>query len=1682
MSRKTLLVALLVISYFVAQAQPWLKSLYQNKAPQEITLQDHKQAFDAYWEPYNVKNGYYYENGVKKKAYGWKQFNRWYYDMQYQVDAQTGAFPKKTAQQVYEEFKQAHPNMRSSNYPANWVSLGTNSSGGGYAGIGRISAIAFHPTDNNTYWIGAPAGGVWRTTDNGNSWSCLTDNNQIQGVADIIIPSDYATSQTIYIATGDRDTWDNRSIGVLKSTDGGATWNTTGLTFTLGQERKITRLLIDPNDNQTILAATSNGVYKTTNGGTNWSVISNRSFIDMEYKPNDFSTLYGSTEYGSIYRSTNSGASWSSVLNNGERIELAVSPANANLVVAVVADYQGGLTGVYKSTNSGASFSQVLSGSTKNLLGYEFDGSGAGGQGWYDLSLSVSPTDADMIFVGGINTWKSTNGGTSWSLSNHWIGDGAQIVHADKHVLKYRSNGDLFEGNDGGIYISTNNGNSWTDKSNGLVISQIYKLGVSAEESTTTITGLQDNGTKLLYNGTWYDVKGGDGMECLIDYDDSDIQYGSYVYGQITRTTDNWQTRTDIEPENAGQGAWVTPYIISPSNHNTLYAGYADVWKTTNKGDSWTQISTFNSNDKIRSMAIAPSNSSVLYVADSYYMWKTTNGGTSWSTVSLPYVSGSITYITVKNDDPNHLWITLSGYDNQGVYESTNGGTTWTNISTGIPEIPVYTIVQNKQETSEVHLYAGTELGVYYKKGNDNWVEYNEGLPKVKCGELEIYYDETTPDNSRLRLASYGRGLWETPLASPNFLPILTTTAVTSITTSSAVSGGNITADGGSAVTARGIVWGTTMHPTLADNVITDTNTGLGSFTSNITGLSASSTYYVRAYATNENGTSYGNELIFETPCEGITSFPYEEGFEGSVFPPQCWTSFRGTNGLGTVWDWKQNSAGYQGQGAYIQYETVSGGNAEDWLVTAQLSLPSASATLSFYEKQSYDDDYGSTYAIKISTTSQTDIASFTDVLSYGESDFTRIYTQRTIDLSDYAGQTVYIAFVMTNNDGDDWYIDNVKVDGASAPPVADFSTTSTQVCSGYWVNFSDLSSNNPTSWSWDFGDDTELATEQNPTHVYESEGTYTVSLTVSNGAGQDTKTIDNYIVVTQAPDAGTNGALTFCEGTSPSETELFNALGGTPDENGTWSNEGLIYTYTVSGTSPCDDATATVTITEIAEPNAGIDGVLNICEGTTPSETDLFNALGGTPDENGTWSNEGLVYTYTVNAIAPCSGLATASVTVTEIAAPNAGTDGSLTLCEGTTPSEAELFAVLEGNPDEGGSWSNEGLIYTYTVSGTAPCEDATAIVTITEVAAPNAGTDGTLIICEGTTPNETDLFNALEGTPDEGGTWTNEGSVYTYTVNATAPCTGLATANITVIEMTEANAGTNGTLTVCEGIIPSETELFAVLGETPDEGGSWSNEGLVYTYTVVSCDTATATVTLTEVPAPNAGTNATLSVCEGITPSEDELFNALEGTPEAGGTWSNEGLVYTYIVSGTSPCDDATATVTITEIAEPIANFTMDVSFVPTVILTNTSTNADAYTWNLGDGTIVTTNDVEHTYTENGTYTINLEATNDCGTSNYEEELTISNVGMLVLNEENIRLFPNPTSDYVKVDLGNNFNEVKTVSIINNLGKKLVIMDKIERQVITLSTKDLVSGVYFVSVLKGDERVILELVVLKK
>lgn len=771
---KSILSVLFILLFFnVSNAQDWRKNLPQDKINNgALTLQDYQKAFNDYWEPFNLDRGYYYENGEKIKAAGWKQFKRWEWYWENRVDATTGLFPNTTAGKVFQSYLKTTNGSRSPE--GNWTSMGPSTTSGGYAGLGRLNCIAFHPDDNNTIYVGAAAGGIWKSADGGSNWIPMGDQNEALGVSDIIVQSG-SGNETIYLATGDKDASDTYSVGILKSTDGGTSWQTTGLDWQQNQYRLVNRLLQDMNDPNTIWAATSAGLYKTTDGGDNWDQLSSLSFKDIEFQPGSNVVLYGSNGSGDIYRSLDGGQNWGSrVLNtSGERTELAVTADDPSVVYALISNSSNALYGIYKSTDGGASF--TLTYNDVNMLGWNCDGSGSGGQGWYDLAIASDPYNADVVFIGGVNTWRSQDGGYTWSINNHWsgtCGGSATNVHADKHFLAYQPGTSiLFECNDGGVYKTINNGSNWNHLGSGLVTSQAYRIGVAQTVDNDVIIGLQDNGTKSLIYGSWDDVIGGDGMDCMIDWSNELVQYGELYYGNIKRTTNHWNSYTTISNGISGNAAWVTPMIQDLNEPNTIYVGYQDIWKSTNRGNSWTKISTWNGST-LRSLAISKSNSDYIYAATRTTLYRF--DGLSWSNItnSLPTGSARITFISVKADDPSTAWVSMSGFNSLGVYQTTDGGTTWTNISEGLPELPVNCVIQNRLSADEVELYAGTDVGVYMKSGDEDWVPFFNGLPNVVVTELEIYYDEEDEENSRIRAATYGRGVWESDLFGIEGAPI----------------------------------------------------------------------------------------------------------------------------------------------------------------------------------------------------------------------------------------------------------------------------------------------------------------------------------------------------------------------------------------------------------------------------------------------------------------------------------------------------------------------------------------------------------------------------------------------------------------------------------------------------------------------------------------------------------------------------------------------------------------------------------------------------------------------------------------------------------------------------------------------------------------------------------------------
>jgi len=765
-----LLVTILFTFTNILRSQPWIDNL-KSRLPSPQMSTSHQ------WNFYEIQQAayeYWRDKDTTQRSIGWKPFKRWEYFWEQRVYP-TGEFPP-AGNDILEaqKFEQLYGNKKKKNFiqsTPNWTSLGPFDSPGGYAGLGRINAVREHPTNSNIIYIGAASGGFWYTTNGGATWQTTTDDIGSLGVTDICIHP--TNNNIIFIATGDGDASDTKSIGVLKSTDGGMTWSQTGLNWQQSNQYTISRMLIHPTNPNIMYVGGSFGIMKTTDGGNSWSTIfTTISIKDMEFKPGNPSVIYAAGS--AVYRTTNDGATWS-LLSNGiptstRRIALGVTPANSNYVYALAGNFSNGFMGLYRSTDSGDTW--TTQSTSPNLLGWSYDGDDSGGQAWYDLCIAIDQTNADVVYTGGVNVWKSTNGGVNWNCIAHWWGDRTSEVHADHHDLWFvPGTNRLYSGNDGGIYRTTNGGSSWQWLGSGLVITQFYRIGASQTDDDVWIGGSQDNGTKNFVSSNWNDVIGGDGMECLIDHQTTQYQFGSLYYGRILMSNDDGQNFFDwVQPSmfSGEAGAWVTPYVMHPTNNQTIYVGYKDVWKTTNRGVNWTKISSFGGST-LTVLQTDPDYADYIVASTGANFWLTTNGGISWVSRTKPS-SNYLTSVAFVPTMPNQIYATFSGYTaGQKVYYSTDAGVTWTNLSYNLPNVPANNIQYHKNTG---RLYVATDIGVFYlDPGQTQWKSFNNGLPTVKVTELDIQYNY-----SKMKISTYGRGIWGTDIFSGNAVTLVSPT------------------------------------------------------------------------------------------------------------------------------------------------------------------------------------------------------------------------------------------------------------------------------------------------------------------------------------------------------------------------------------------------------------------------------------------------------------------------------------------------------------------------------------------------------------------------------------------------------------------------------------------------------------------------------------------------------------------------------------------------------------------------------------------------------------------------------------------------------------------------------------------------------------------------------------------
>ncbi len=635
----------------------------------------------------------------------------------------------------------------------NWVSIGPTP--GYYFDYGNISSRivtgAYHPNDPNIIYIGPANGGVWKSTDGGINWTPLTDNEVSLSMGAIAI--DPVNPDIVYAGTGEA-TYSGVSYygrGLLKSTDAGSTW--THITSGLPNSTYFSRLVIRPGHSNELLAAIGNGgLVRSTDAGLTWNIIQSGRCDEVLFSPTGDTAFTIGSGIG-FRRSLDGGATFSTFGSTGltlgtrNHIDLCfAAPANMYAVA-----YSSSAFRVFRSTDYGMNWAQV--GTSVNFLS---------SQAWYDLYVRAHPQDPLTAFVGTIDIFRTTNGGSTFTnLTNGYSGG---YVHVDQHYLFFHPTNPntLISCNDGGINRSTNNGNSFTNLNENLTLTQFYRIAASPFTPRRILGGTQDNGTQQTYSSlNWAAAFGGDGGEVCFNPFNSNFIIGETQNGGLRRTTNggtSWVSAMSGITTTEGV-AWIAPIIVHPSISGTFYTARQRVFQSTNNGGSWTPISAFvNGSSAVRELALSFSDPNIMFAASGSNVFRSPDGGANFTNVTSGLPGRTITSVYVHPDSSNVVFLTFSGFGTQKVYKSTNTGTSWFSISGNLPDTPVNDIfIYTEDPQNPATYFAATDVGVFLTQDNGaRWEELYQGLPNTVIMHLDY-----SPSIKTIRAGTHGRGVYE---------------------------------------------------------------------------------------------------------------------------------------------------------------------------------------------------------------------------------------------------------------------------------------------------------------------------------------------------------------------------------------------------------------------------------------------------------------------------------------------------------------------------------------------------------------------------------------------------------------------------------------------------------------------------------------------------------------------------------------------------------------------------------------------------------------------------------------------------------------------------------------------------------------------------------------------------------
>jgi photosystem II stability/assembly factor-like uncharacterized protein len=669
-----------------------------------------------------------------------------------------------------------------------WRQIGPHNIGG------RTLAVAVNPKNTRTIYAGSASGGLWRSFSQGKgarAWEQMRTGFPVLAVSSIaVMPND---SNVMLIGTGEvynqfssiggvsiRTTRGSYGIGILRTDDGGVTWKKT-LDWNQGELRGVQAVKFHPQYLNLVWAATTEGIYKSSDTGKSWVNVSDIPMgTDLIFNPSDSTLVVAAhgnlgSAGGGIYRSLDGGATWDQItaglpLTFGGKIVFAQYRKAPNVIMASIGSGAVSGTWLCTSTDYGGTWRIVT---TTDYSSY---------QGWYSHFVGIDPDDSSTVICGGIDLWKSTNGGTTLVKKSDWAAwyfgtplpgepEGPPYYsHADHHAIAYdpADPATIYFGNDGGVFCTTDRGETFEGRNGGYQSTQFYNgFSSSRLDSMLAIGGMQDNSTAIYEGGVaWRRVIGGDGCMTAMSPTSNDTMYGTYQNLSLLRSVNRGATFSSIPVPSSTITGFVGPYALSESRPKVMYAGRDKIFKSTNGGTSWTATNsntTLNGNPAL-ALAIAPTNPDTVYVSTAPVsspaaMFVTTNGGSTWSNVTGTLPDRYLMDIAVDPRNSAVAYVAASGFGSGHLFKTTNCGKTWSNAGVGLPDVPTSAVTISPFNSQ--HLYLGNDLGVYLSTdAGASWIPFNDGLiDATLIMDLSI-----SRVNKAIRAVTHGNGVYERKL------------------------------------------------------------------------------------------------------------------------------------------------------------------------------------------------------------------------------------------------------------------------------------------------------------------------------------------------------------------------------------------------------------------------------------------------------------------------------------------------------------------------------------------------------------------------------------------------------------------------------------------------------------------------------------------------------------------------------------------------------------------------------------------------------------------------------------------------------------------------------------------------------------------------------------------------------